>query len=90
MSGLIALLVSIILAMTGYTFSRNFTRRRLLYTPVAGRPGISGLLAGVGAGLLAAPLMALLPFVGAGSALLFGAGVGSGVLVGAGSRRVEV
>jgi hypothetical protein len=83
MLGLIALLISIIIAVGGHISSRNFTSRRLRFTRVAERPGISGVLAGVGVGVLAAPLMAILPLVGAGTAMLLGAGVGTGVALGA-------
>jgi hypothetical protein len=87
MLGLIALIVSMVLAGTGYVMSRNFTQRRLRYTPVAERPGLWAILAGLGAGLLASPVVGILPLVGAGTALLFGAGVGTGVAVGATRSR---
>lgn len=87
MLGLIALIDSVVLAVTGYVVSRDFTHRRLRFTPVAERPGLWAILAGVGAGMLASPVVALLPLVGAGTAMLFGAGVGTGVAVGATRAR---
>jgi hypothetical protein len=41
-----------------------------------------GLWAGVGATIVAAPVVAVLPFVGAGTAIVIGAGVGTGVALG--------
>ncbi len=66
----------------GHTRSRKFVRRRLRFTSVVERPGL-GIAAGVGAAILAAPVVAILPLVGTGTALLFGAGVGTGVSLGA-------
>lgn len=66
----------------GYLQSRGFVRRRLKYVDLVQRGG-APLVAGVGAAVLAAPVVAILPLVGAGTALLFGAGVGAGVAAGA-------
>ena len=41
-----------------------------------------GVWAGVGATVLAAPLVAVLPIVGAGTAIAIGAGIGTGVALG--------
>lgn len=78
----VALAVAGAAAFYGHTRSRDFSRRRLRYTRVAERPGLSGILAGVGATLLAAPVVAFLPIVGAGTAMALGAGVGTGVAMG--------
>jgi hypothetical protein len=66
----------------GHMKSRSFVRRRLRFTNLVQKPGL-GVAAGVSAAVLAAPLVAVLPIVGAGTALLFGAGVGTGVSLGA-------
>lgn len=66
----------------GHLKSRKFVRRRLRYTSVVEKPGL-GIMVGVVAAILAAPLVAVLPLVGTGTALLFGAGVGTGVSMGA-------
>lgn len=79
---LIALAVAATLGVYTHLRARDFTRRRLRYTKVAEHPGASGLLVGVGAALVAAPLVAFLPIVGAGTALAVGAGMGTGVAVG--------
>jgi hypothetical protein len=78
----IALVVAGAAAFYGHTRSRDFSRRRLRYTRVAEMPGIVGVLAGVGTALLAAPVVAFLPIVGAGTAMALGAGVGTGVAMG--------
>jgi len=70
----------------GHLKSRKFVRKRLRYTSVVEKPGL-GVAAGVGAAILAAPLVAVLPLLGVGTALLFGAGVGTGVSMGAKEAR---
>ncbi len=61
--------------------SRSFVGKRLRYTNVVEKPAL-GLFAGVGAMVVAAPVVALLPVVGAGTAIAIGAGVGTGVALG--------
>ncbi len=70
----------------GHVKSRKFVRRRLRYTGLVEKPGI-GIAAGVVAAVCAAPVTAILPLIGAGTALLFGAGVGTGVSMGAREAR---
>ena len=69
-------------AVFGHTRSRSFVRDRLRYTDWVDRPFV-GVAAGVGAVALASPVVWVLPAVGSGAALLFGAGVGTGVSLGA-------
>jgi hypothetical protein len=66
----------------GYSQSRGFVRRRLKYVDLVQSAG-APVIAGAAAAVVAAPVVALLPLVGAGTALLFGAGVGAGVAAGA-------
>lgn len=66
----------------GYWQARQFTQNKLRYVDAVHRVGIA-LLAGVGAALVAAPITWLLPLVGGGTAILFGAGVALGVSSGA-------
>jgi len=66
----------------GHMRSRRFVRKRLRYTSWVEKPGL-GIAAGVAAAILAAPVVGILPFLGGGSALIFGAGVGTGVAMGA-------
>jgi hypothetical protein len=84
--GLIALAFAIVAAVLGYRAARNFTFRRLRYTAVGSHPGASGVAAGLGTALVAAPVVAFLPIVGAGTAIALGAGVGTGVVAGSRGR----
>lgn len=79
---LLALAIAGGAAVYGHVKTRDFSRRRLRYTRVAESPGVSGIVIGVGTALVAAPLVALLPVVGAGTAVALGAGVGTGVAIG--------
>lgn len=65
----------------GHIKSRKFVGRKLRYTDLVEKPAL-GLWAGVGTTILAAPVVALLPIVGAGTAIALGAGVGTGVALG--------
>ena len=70
----------------GYVQSRGFVRRRLAFVDVV-QKGSAPWVAGTAATLVAAPVVALLPLVGAGTAILFGAGVGAGGAAGARDAR---
>jgi len=64
--------------IAGYVASKDFTKRKLRFVDaIHTRP--APLIAGVGVALLAAPIVWILPIVGAGTAILLGAGVGLGV-----------
>ena len=67
----------------GHLKSKDFVRRRLRYTKIVEKsPGGMGLAVGAATAIVAAPVVAVLPFVGTGAALLVGLGVGTGVGVG--------
>ena len=66
----------------GHTRARSFVGRRLRFTSFVEKPAL-GLMAGVAATVVASPVVALLPLVGAGTAIVFGAGVGTGAALGA-------
>lgn len=69
-------------AAAGYVGSRNFVRNRLRFVDaVQGKA--APWIAGVTSATVAAPVVWLLPLVGAGTALLFGAAVAVGVSRGA-------
>jgi len=78
---LLALAIAGTAGIVGHIKSRHFVGRRLRYTRVVERPAL-GLWTGVGATILAAPVVALLPIVGVGTAIALGAGVGTGVALG--------
>lgn len=83
---LLALAAAAAAGVFGHTRSRAFVRERLRYTDLVERPFL-GVAAGVGATLVAAPVVWALPIVGVGTALAFGAGVGTGVARGARDAR---
>ena len=62
----------------GYVAAKDFTKRKLRFVDVAhSRP--APWIAGVAVTVIAAPVVWLLPVVGAASAIALGAGVGLGV-----------
>ena len=70
----------------GYIQTRGFVRRRLAYVDAV--QGIAApAIAAAAAFAIALPIVAILPLVGGGTALLFGAGVGAGVSAGAKDTR---
>ena len=68
-------------AIFGFMTARSFMRKRLRFVDAAQGPAVP-IIAAVAAWLLAMPVVALLPFVGGGTALLFGLSVGCGMLAG--------
>jgi hypothetical protein len=65
----------------GHIKSRKFVGQRLRYTKLVEKP-LLGVWVGAGATVVAAPLVAVLPIVGAGTAIAIGAGIGTGVALG--------
>ena len=68
----------VLAAALAYVTARRFVGDRLRFVDAVQRRR-APWIAGLGAGLIALPVAWLLPFVGAGSALLFGLAVGTGV-----------
>lgn len=66
----------------GYTRVRRFVRERLRFVDGVQWPA-APLVAGVAAVIVASPIAWILPVVGGGTALLFGAGMGLAVRHGA-------
>jgi hypothetical protein len=64
--------------LLGYLKARQFVRERLRFVDAAHKP-TAPLLAGAVAAVVAAPVVWLLPVVGAPAAVIFGIGVGWGV-----------
>jgi hypothetical protein len=81
MFGLIAAGIAGASGVLGHVKSRHFVGQKLRYTSLVEKP-LLGVWAGVGATVVAAPLVALLPVVGAGTAIAIGAGIGTGVALG--------
>ncbi|HEX8243154.1 MAG TPA: hypothetical protein VF541_06655 [Longimicrobium sp.] len=76
--GMIALGVATAATVYGYFQARIFTRKKLAFVDAA-QSGAAPVIAGVGAAAVGGLVAAFLPFVGAGTAILFGIGVGAGV-----------
>ncbi len=66
----------------GYVQSRRYVRRRLRFVDAVQKPVVP-VAAGLGAAVVAAPVVWLLPVLGGGAAVVFGIGVGLGVFHGA-------
>ena len=79
---MIGVAATTVVTVAGYLKSRQFVRDRLRYVDAAQSP-VAPVVAGVGATVIAGLIVAFLPVVGIGTALLFGAGVGVGVAAGA-------
>lgn len=75
---LISFALAVVIGMAGYSLSRNFVANRLRFVDAVNKPFVP-LLAGIGTAIVAMPLMGLLPFVGAGTALTLGLSVWAGV-----------
>lgn len=78
---MIELIAAGVVGVYGHIKSRDFVGQRLRYTSFVEKP-LLGVWAGVGTTVALAPVVALLPFVGAGAAIAVGAGVGTGVALG--------
>lgn len=82
MLGLLSLAIALGAAWFGYGTARRFVRERLRYVDGALTSG-AAVVAALGAALVAAPLVWLLPLVNGGTALAFGLAVGLGTRAGA-------
>ncbi len=76
--GMAGLAITATATVFGYWQAKQFTRNRLRFVDAVHKAGVP-ILVGLAAACLAAPVVWLLPLVGTGTALLFGAGVGLGV-----------
>ena len=81
MFGLLAFALSTAAAIIGFMQAKDFVSRRLRYVDAA-RSSLAPLVAGVGAAVVAAPIVWLLPFVSGVTAVAFGVSVGLGVAAG--------
>lgn len=79
---IIGLGATVVATAVGYIQSRSFVRTKLRFVDAVQKAS-APVIAGVGAAVVAAPVVAILPVVGAGTAILFGLGVGTGVAAGA-------
>jgi hypothetical protein len=86
MFGLIAAVIAGVAGVLGHMKSRHFVGRRLRYTSIVDRPML-GLWVGVGTTVVVAPIVTVLPMVGASTAIALGLGVGTGVAMGVKDSR---
>ena len=87
LSLLIAIAISLAVSAFGYAAARRFVHDRLKFVDAA-QTLKAPIIAGLVAWAVAMPLVLLLPFVGAGTAIVFGLSVGMGVR--AGARDIKV
>lgn len=83
---LLATLGAVAVSAFAFVQSRLYVRRRLQFVDAVHSPAAPFIAAGL-ALAIATPIVWLVPFLGTGSALLFGAAVGFGVARGAGDVR---
>ncbi len=84
---MLTVLIALTAGFVGYAQSRRFVSSRLRYVDAAQNRFLP-FLAGLGAAVLALPVVFLLPIVGAGTAAILGLGVGAGVATGAKDVRL--
>ena len=89
MFGLISLAMTVAATVFGYLFSRAFVTSKLRFVDAI-HSFAAPLVAGLGAILVASPVVWLLPLVGEGTAILFGLGVAAGVSSGAREIRKRI
>ncbi len=83
---MLTLAIAVAAAAFGYLQTRAFVRRRLAYVDAVHNM-IAPVAAGAVAFAIALPVVGILPFIGGGTALLFGASVGAGLSAGAKDTR---
>jgi hypothetical protein len=84
---MLSLLIALAVALFSFSAARRFVRDKLRFVDAA-QKAYAPWLAGAGAFLIGSVLVALLPWVGAGTALTFGLAIGTGVAAGARDVRL--
>lgn len=79
---IVSLAVALVVTTLGHRYAREMVSRKLRYVPAA-QSTAAPFIAGVGATILALPVVALVPIIGVGTALVFGLSVGLGAAAGA-------
>ena len=83
---ILSFVIAVLAAVAGYATAKGFVRRRLRFVDAVNAPYVPFIVA-IGAALLAMPVVGILPLIGKGTALLFGAAVGAGVSAGTRDNR---
>ena len=86
---MLGLAIAVGASLIGYWQARQFAQNKLRFVDGVHKMGVP-LLAGLGAALVATPIVWILPLVGTGTALLFGLGVALGVSAGAKEIRKRI
>ena len=82
LASITGLAMTVAVTALGFWQARRFTVNRLQYVDAV-QNGLAPVLAGVGAAIVAIPVVMIVPLVGMGTALLFGLSVALGVSSGA-------
>ena len=84
---MLTVLIALVAGFVGYAQTRRFVVSRLRFVDAA-QSRLMPILAGIGATIIALPVVFLLPFIGAGTAIALGLGVGTGAAIGAKDVRL--
>ena len=86
---LFGIFISFFITLAGFVVSQRFVENRLRYVDAVQRP-YAPLVAGAVAAAIALPIVAILPLIGPGTAILFGVSVFAGVASGAREIRRRI
>jgi 4-hydroxybenzoate polyprenyltransferase len=86
---LLGIFITFFVTLAGFVVSQRFVEGRLRYVDAVQRP-YAPIVAGAVAALVAWPIVAILPLVGVGTAILFGVSVFAGVASGAREIRRRI
>lgn len=86
---LLGIFISFFITLAGFVLSQRFVENRLRYVDAVQRP-YAPIVAGAVAGVVALPLVAIVPLIGPGTAILFGVSVFAGVASGAREIRRRI
>jgi inosine-uridine nucleoside N-ribohydrolase len=87
--GLAGLAITTVATIFGYWQAKQFTQNKLRFVDAVHKTS-TPVLAGLGATVVAIPIVAFVPLIGVGTAILFGAGVALGVNAGARDIRKRI
>jgi hypothetical protein len=86
---LLGIFITFLITLAGFVLSQRFVENRLRYVDAVQRP-YAPLVAGAVAMAIALPIVALVPLIGVGTAILFGVSVFAGVASGAREIRRRI
>ena len=89
MASLITLAIAGGATLVGFWQARQFVQNKLRYVDAVHKAMVP-VLVGAAAAVVATPIVWLVPFIGGGTALLFGGGVAMGVAAGARDIRRRI